>query len=142
MQIDKQTLKKLLEEYVPFNNFLGLRLEAYSFKPIWIKSKIEIKAEYIGNTTRHVPHGGLIATIIDATSGTAAMMSLENLELIARLSTIDMRVDYLDAAKGKSLTTKSEIIRSGKRIIVVSSKVYDDNETLVSIGTNTFNLAV
>lgn len=142
MQIDRQTLKHLLEDMVPFNNFLGLRLESYHQEPIWISSKIEIKEEYIGNVTRKAPHGGLIATIIDATAGTAAMMSLEKLELIARLSTIDMRIDYLDAAKGQSLIVKSEIVRSGRRIIVVSSKVYDDNETLVSIATNTFNLAI
>ncbi len=142
MQIDKQTLKQILEEMVPFNNFLGLRLESYSLKPIWINSKIEIKEEYIGNVIRKAPHGGLIATIIDATAGTAAMLSLEDFELIARLSTIDMRVDYLDAAKGGFLLTKSKIIRSGRRIIVVSSKVYDENKTLVSVGTNTFNLAI
>ena len=142
MQIDKQALSQILEDFVPFNKFLGLRLESYSLEPIWIESKIEIKEDYIGNVVRKAPHGGLIATIIDATSGTAAMMSLADFEQISRLSTIDMRVDYLDAAKGKYLNTKSTIIRSGRRIIVVSSQVFDDNNTLVAIGTNSFNLAI
>jgi len=142
MQIDRSALAQILEDFVPFNNFLGLKLEAYSLNPIRITSKIKIKDEYIGNVVRKAPHGGLIAAIVAATSGAAAMMSLDNFEMIARLSTIDMRIDYLDAAKGEYLSTKSEIIRSGRRIIVVTSRVYDDNKTLVAIGTNTFNLAI
>ncbi len=142
MNVDKEALKHILEEMVPFNKLLGIKLQSFSLEPIKVSSTIVVKKEFIGNVIRNVPHGGLIGTIIDATSGTAAMLSLDNYEHIARLATIDMRIDFLDAAKTDTLLTESVVKRRGQRIIVVSTEVHDEMGTLIAIGTNTFNLAV
>lgn len=142
MKVDKKALRQILEEMVPFNKHLGIKLKSYAYNPIRVSSTVLVKDEFIGNVIRNVPHGGLISTIIDATSGTAAMLSLENYEHIARLATIDMRIDFLDAAKTDKLITESVIKRRGRRIIVVSTEVHDELGTLIAIGTNTFNLAV
>ena len=142
MNVDKEALKHILEEMVPFNKLLGIKLQSFSLEPIKVSSTIVVKKEFIGNVIRNVPHGGLIGTIIDATSGTAAMLSLDNYEHIARLATIDMRIDFLDAAKTDKLLTESVVKRRGQRIIVVSTEVHDEMGTLIAIGTNTFNLAV
>ena len=139
--IDAETFRELVEEFIPFNKHLGLKLERFDEARALVVTRLEMRPEFLGNAQRKMPHGGLVSFVIDATAGVAAALSLSDKNLIERISTIDMRVDYLKPAKGARLYTTSEVMRAGGRVIVVRSEVHDDAGTLVALGANVFNVS-
>ena len=139
--LDTQALHSLIEELIPFNRFLGLKLESFNMENGDVTTRLDMRPEYLGNARRAMPHGGLISFLIDATAGASAALSLDDHTLIERVATIDMRVDYLKPARGEILLTSSEVMRSGRRLINIRSEICDELGTLVALGSNTFNVA-
>ena len=82
-------------------------------------------------------HAGLIATMSDHTAGYAAFTTVaENI----RILTVEFKINFLKPAYGKGLFCKSEVISSGKQIIVAQSSVFDireNDEKMVSRSTFT-----
>lgn len=141
MPLDADTLRHFVEELIPFNAHLGLRLERCDPERAEVVTRLALRPEHIGNPLRKMPHGGVLSFLIDATAGAAAALSLRDAALVERLATIDMRVDYLKPARGHALYATAEVMRSGNRIVVVRSSVRDDQETLVALGSNVFTVA-
>lgn len=133
--------KSMIEELVPFNRFLGLRLESADPAAGRVVTRLPLRSEFIGNALRDMPHGGVVSALIDATAGAAAALSLADPGMADRLATIDMRVDYLRAARGEALLASAEVMRSGRRVIVVRVDVRDDAGTLVALGSAAFHVA-
>lgn len=140
MAIAPDALRALVEELIPLNRYLGLRLLDWDAPSARVATRLELRPEYVGNPTRDMPHGGILSFMIDATSGAAAMLSLDDPSLADRIATVDMRVDYLKPARGGTLLATSEVMRSGRRVIVVRTDVHDDEGTLVALGSNVFNV--
>lgn len=134
-------VRTLLEDLIPFNRFLGLKLEQFSLEPARLVTKLELRPDYVGNPRRNAPHGGVVSFVIDATAGVAVALSLGDPNLASGVATIDMRVDYLQPARGHMLLTTSEVVRGGNRIVAVRSEVHDDAGALVALGSNVFNVA-
>ena len=139
--LDPEALKRFFEEMIPFNQFLGFKLESYDETKLEVVSRLEMKPEYIGNPVKRAAHGGLLSVMIDATAGTAAALSLRDISQVETLATVDMRVDYLQPALGQALFARATVMRSGKRIIAVRTDVYDENATLLALGSNVFHVA-
>ncbi len=133
-------LRQLLEEMIPFNHHLGLKLESIDLSIPRLSTYLKMRPEFIGNPIRQMPHGGLISAIIDATAGGAAAISLGDLSIIEHVTTVDMRVDYLKPARGDVLFTHATVMRSGKRTIFIRSEVMDNENNLVALGTNVFSV--
>jgi uncharacterized protein (TIGR00369 family) len=140
-QLDAELLRYILEEMIPLNKFLGLRLESCDLAGHRVTTRLAMRPEFIGNPIRQMPHGGIISFLIDATAGAAAALSLGDVNDIDKVATIDMRVDYLKPAKGSALLATAEVVRSGSRVIVVRSDVFDDLGSLIALGSNVFNVA-
>ena len=134
-------VRTLLEDLIPFNRFLGLKLERFSLEPARLVTRLELRSDYVGNPRRNAPHGGVVSFVIDATAGVAVALSLGDPNLASGVATIDMRVDYLQPARGHTLLTTSEVVRGGNRIVAVRSEVHDDAGALVALGSNVFNVA-
>ena len=134
-------VRTLVEDLIPFNAFLGLKLERFDLSPARLVTRLELRPEYVGNPRRQAPHGGVISFVIDATAGVAVALSLGDPDLASGVSTIDMRVDYLQPARGSTLLTASAVVRGGNRIVAVRSEVHDDEGALVALGSNVFNVA-
>ena len=139
--LDTRTFQSIIEDLIPMNRFLGLKLEAFDMETGFVTTRLDMRPEYLGNAQRAMPHGGLLSFLIDATAGASAALSLDDHSLIDRVATIDMRVDYLKPAQGEVLLTSSEVMRPGKRIINVRSEINDEVGTLVALGSSTFNVA-
>ena len=139
--LDVDAFQTVIEQFIPMNKYLGLKLEQFDPESARIVTRLEMKPEFIGNPIRQMPHGGLISFLIDATAGAAAALSLDDMSNIDKVATIDMRVDYLKPARGSVLYTTAEVMRSGSRVIVVRSDVHDDQGTLVALGSNVFNVS-
>ena len=139
--LDTQTFQNIIEDLIPMNRFLGLKLENFDMDTGDVTTRLDMRPEYLGNARREMPHGGLISFLIDATAGASAALSLDDYSLIERVATIDMRVDYLKPAQGEVLLTSSTVMRPGNRIVNVRSEINDELGTLVALGSSTFNVA-
>jgi uncharacterized protein (TIGR00369 family) len=139
--LDPDALRTLVEDLVPFNRFLGVRLASVDRAAGRLGTSLELRPEFVGNALRDMPHGGVVSALIDATAGAAAALSLDDLSLADRVATIDMRVDYLRAARGASLHADAEVMRTGHRVVVVRTVVHDDDGELVALGSNAFHVA-
>jgi len=118
--MDLGLLKQVIEEHIPFNKFLGiraLRIDAGS-----VRLELPWREELIGDPLKRALHGGVISTLADVGGGMAAWSALE--DPMARVSTIDLRVDYLRPGKMHSLLCESTVVRLGGRIAVTDMKLF------------------
>src|SRR5689334_3169644 len=93
--MDLTLLKAVAEQYIPFNRFLGV--EATHLERGRARMEIPFREELIGDWMRPALHGGVISMLADTAGGIAVWTALEN--PISRVSTIDLRVDYLRPGK-------------------------------------------
>lgn len=136
--ITDELFRQVLEEHVPFNKHLGMKLGAVDRERLTAEIVMTVGREHVGNSARGMPHGGVLATLIDAASGAAAALTLSDAAELPTLATVDMRVDFLRPAKGRALTAVGRVIRSGKSVVVVRTEVRDGTGELVALGASTF----
>lgn len=130
--------KNIIEELIPFNKMLGIQLEDISDG--YALLKIPFRDELVGNPMLNALHGGLISTAMDTAGGAAGMTTLTSME--DRISTIDMRVDYLRPGQAKDLLVEGHITRSGNRIVATAMKAYhpDEEEKPIAEGRGVYNV--
>lgn len=114
------TLQRWFEQGIPFNRFLGLRLEVLERGRCVLR--IPWRDELVGDPSRPAVHGGVLSTLIDTAGGGACFAMLDRLE--DRLSTVDLRVDYLRPGPAADLWCEGEVARMGNRVGVARMVVY------------------
>lgn len=135
-----ELLRQVIEEHIPFNKHLGLKLTHIDKEALTVELALSLKPEHIGNAVRQMPHGGLLAALVDAASGTAAALTLDDMLQAPSVATVDMRVDFLRPARGKELRAVGTVMRSGRSVVVVRTDVFDEDGSLVVLGTSTFTV--
>ena len=75
-------------------------------------------------------HGGIIATILDSVGGAIGIANFNSSE--DKLSTIDLRVDYLRFADGNDLVFEGKLVRMGNRIMVTKMKAFHPYERFIA----------
>jgi uncharacterized protein (TIGR00369 family) len=133
-------------ERIPFNQMLGIRLEQMEAARASIH--MPMRPELIGNFSQGILHGGVIATLLDVVGGLMAMIGAfsrdhhlpqrERMAKLAKLGTIDMRVDYLRPGRGQAFTATAVLLRTGNKVAVVRSELHADDGTLIAAGTGTY----
>lgn len=122
---------------IPLHTLLGFKLE--EIREGYACIRVPFREELIGDPRARALHGGVIATAMDSVGGAAGMTTLVSFE--DKLSTIDMRVDYLLPGKPMDLFVEGEIIRSGNRIIVTSMLAWQDDKTKpIADGRGVYNV--
>ena len=131
-------VSNIIENHIPFNKVLGLRLE--SMDPKAPKLAFDMRPELVGNARRGILHGGVISAVLDATGGFAIMLALakepkpgEKLSF-PNMGTIDLRVDYLRPGRGKHFVASAKVVRLGNRIAVTHMELANDQGELISTG--------
>src|SRR5262245_28860341 len=118
-------LRVFMAEHIPFNRLLGLELTALSDG--FARMELPFRPEFIGDPFRPALHGGVISTICDTCGGAAAFSVIA---LGDRVSTVDLRVDYLRPGRGERLVAEGRVVRAGNRVCVVNLTVFHpDSET-------------
>lgn len=135
-----ELLRQVIEEHIPFNKHLGLKLTTVDREALTVELALSLKPEHIGNAVRQMPHGGLLAAVVDAASGTAAALTLDDMLQAPSVATVDMRVDFLRPARGKELRAVGTVMRSGRSVVVVRTDVFDEDDNLIVLGTSTFTV--
>ena len=135
-------------EQIPFNKVLGLRPTKLSDN--YCEFKMKMKDDLIGNFLQGILHGGAISTALDVTGGAMAMVaawqrlkerkvpSSERPKTLAKLGTIDMRVDFLRPGKGKEFTISSTLLRIGNKVAVTRMELKNEKDDLIAVGTGTY----
>ena len=83
------------------------------------------RKDLVGDIRTNHWHGGIIATILDSVGGAIGIANFNSPE--DKLSTIDLRVDYLRFANGNDLVFEGKLVRMGNRIMVtISMNLFQD----------------
>ena len=139
-------LRDIYENQMPFHRLLDVRVE--SLTPTDIKVRIDMREELIGNFIRRILHGGVISSMLDLTGGLIAfaevLKHLENMhpdevrKRLARVGTIDLRVDYLRMGEGEFFTASGSVLRKGNKVAVIRTELCNDQNLLIAAGTGTY----
>jgi len=115
--------KNIIEDLIPFNKLVGFKmLEA---REHFVSILIPYRPELIGDIRRGSIHGGVIASAMDAVGGAAAATTLKHEN--DKLSTIDLRVDYLSPGQARDLITEATVVKSGSKVIFTRMVAYHDH---------------
>jgi acyl-CoA thioesterase len=82
-----------------------------------------------------VLHGGAVYSMIDYSMGGATMAALPDGEICA---TIEIKVSYLAGVRGGTLSCDTWIVKQGRNVVFLESKVTDDRGDLVAAATGSF----
>lgn len=114
-----EMLREWSERGIPFNRVLGVRVR--SIEHGRARVAVPYRDELIGDVLRPALHGGVISSLVDVAGGIAVLTSIEPGD---RVSTIDLRVDYLRPGPQKAIVADARVIRSGNRVGVVDVRVH------------------
>jgi len=118
-----KALKYIIENNMPVNKILGMDIR--KLEEGFAEVCIPFKKEFIGDFSRGLWHGGILASIADSTGGLVALTLARKGE---NVNTIDMRIDYLHGAIEKDIMAVSHLVKSGKRVIVADVKLFQDHQ--------------
>lgn len=139
-------LKDIYQNQMPFNRLLNIRVKKIT--PEEVRVRIDMREELIGNFIRKSLHGGVISSILDLTGGLIAsaemikrMQGISMDEIgasLAKIGTIDLRIDYLRAGQGRYFTASGNILRTGNKVAVIRLEFHNDKNLLIAAGTGTY----
>ncbi|HEX8950245.1 MAG TPA: hotdog fold thioesterase [Polyangia bacterium] len=131
MPVTPKDFLHLLSEVIPFNKFLGISVDDATEGHVVLR--LPYRAELIGDASRPALHGGVISTLIDTAGGFAVWTQLAGIE--DRVSTIDLRVDYLAPGAPEALLAEATIIRVGNRVGVVDVRCWQPSQPARTVAT-------
>ncbi len=131
---------------LPFNRLLGLTVSHINGDGAGFN--FDMNETLVGNIVHGMLHGGVIATVLDATGGltaTASTMtrlagaSKEDIQMkIHKIGTIDLRVDYLRPGKGTHFKSFGSVMRTGNKVSVTRMELMNQDNILIAVGTGTY----
>jgi uncharacterized protein (TIGR00369 family) len=142
-------LRDIFEHKIVFNQTLGLSITLLS--PEKVTAHIDMRPELVGHYAYNRIHGGVISAGLDAMGGLAVMAAVgarhmdeppaKRLERFGKLSTIDMRVDYLRPGIGERFVLQAEVMRLGSRVASTRMEFLSVDGKLLSTGSAAYMLS-
>jgi uncharacterized protein (TIGR00369 family) len=125
-----ERIHKALES-VPFARLLRIELEdvAAGTATLGFQVRDDLKQN------NGVVHGGAIASLIDSATAFAIISQLPPDE---RATTADLTISYLRPLKDGRAHATAKVVRSGRRLIVVSAELTDDAGKLIATALTTY----
>jgi len=131
---------------VPLHQLLGMQVVAQS--PGKSQIRVDMQPGLLGNTLHQRLHGGVTATMLDAAGGFAICTAIaekysdEDFEQLghrlARIGTIDLRIDYLHQAQGPCFIATGNVLRLGGRIASTQMTLTNHTGQLVATGAGAY----
>jgi uncharacterized protein (TIGR00369 family) len=138
--VDTTALRQMMEEFIPFNRFLGIKVAGLSEGKVHLT--LPFRPEFVGDPIRPALHGGVISTLADVAGGLAVWSGLPDPR--ARVATIDLRIDYLRPGRLETLDAVAQVVRKGNRVGVVdvtlSHPIHADE--VVATGKGVYNIVL
>lgn len=138
--LDNETLKQLMEEFIPFNKFLGIKVAGFTEHGLVLE--LPFRPEFVGDPMRPAMHGGVMSTLADVVGGMAVWRQLKDAR--SRVSTIDMRIDYLRPGRLETIHAEGHVVRAGNRVAVTDMRLFHPSapEHTVATGKGVYNVTV
>ena len=136
--IDFDFYQKIFEKYIPFHQYMDFRL--LEVQEGYAKALIPFKKELIGNAMEGNLHGGVLVAAMDSIAGLAGMTTIDVRK--DKISTVDLRIDFLAPGKAKDVLVEAQVMKSGNRIVFTHSKVFHKNnpEKILAEGRAVFSV--
>jgi len=126
----KKRISRALDD-VPYARLLGIKLAQIDSGTATLKMPVRKQL-----TQNHgVVHGGAMASLIDSATAFAIISLLEPQE---KVTTVDLTISYLRPVSKGGLNCAAKVLRSGRRLLVVSAEVFDDAQKLVATALSTY----
>lgn len=109
MELTDDFVKNMIENFIPIHKFLGVEL--LEIRTDFAKVKVPFRPEVVGDIRSQRWHGGIITTIMDSVGGIVGGTHFSSLE--DKMSTIDIRVDFLRPAHAEAIIVEGETLRLG-----------------------------
>lgn len=136
----------LMLRHHPFHEMMGMTIEPTEDGSVRIV--FPMRDDLCGHPGLGILYGGVVACMIDIIGG--AIVSWHRIkdiqdrpveEQIKRMSairTVDLRVDYLRAGRGKEFTVTGSVLRDGKKVVVTRMELANEEGVLIAAGTGTY----
>jgi uncharacterized protein (TIGR00369 family) len=142
-------LKKIFEEMIVFNQFLGLKVT--SVTPERVSARIVMRPALVGHYSYNRAHGGVISAGLDNIGALAVMAALgarhmdeppaQRLHRFAKVGTVDLRVDYLRQGISEYFDLHGQVMRLGSRVASTRMEFYGADGQLMSTGAAAYMVA-
>ncbi|HEY7783473.1 MAG TPA: PaaI family thioesterase [Pyrinomonadaceae bacterium] len=129
-QGDLESLIRERLSLIPYTKLLGIELE--SVTPGLVTLGMDVRADLKRNNG--IAHGGAIASLIDSATAFAIISQDPGQSAV----TIDLTVSFLKPLVDGRATATARVIRSGRRVAVVSAEVFDKGQNLVATALSTY----
>ena len=136
--MDPEALRELVEKWIPFNAFLGMKVA--ELRNGYACIELPFRDDFIGDPIRRALHGGVLSTLADTAGGIAVWSQLAHGN--SRVSTIDLRVDYLRPGKPELIAVEATVVRQGNRVGVSDMRLFhpSSREETVATGKGVYNI--
>ena len=117
---DLSLIKRFMEEQIPFNAHLGMKVS-------WMgdgeaEMMIHSQPALTGDPFRPALHGGVISSLADTVGGLAVFTKVGRTRIA---STVDLRVDYLRPGDvDADIFARARVLRVGNRVAATHTVVY------------------
>ena len=112
-------VRHLMTEVVPFNRVLGIQvLDVSAGRAVFA---VPFRQELVGDPDRPALHGGVLSAVADACGGAAVWSMCDEQD---RVSTIDLRIDYLRPARLEVFHAIGTVLRVGNRVGVANVALF------------------
>lgn len=124
-------------DQIPFNRFLGIK--NITITEGFARMECPFRPELVGDMTRPALHGGVTSSLIDTCGGAALISKIEPLD---RLSTVDLRIDYLRPGLCEDIFVEATILRMGNRVGVSDMVAFqsEGKKAPIAIGRGVYNI--
>ena len=131
-------LRQVMEEMIPFNRYLGVKVA--ELRKSYARLEVPFRPELVGDPLRPALHGGVLSALADAAGGAAVWIGLEDDR--TRISTIDLRIDYLRPARLVAVIAEASVVRLGNRVGVADVRLYhpDAEADTIATGKGVYNI--
>lgn len=126
-----EVLKELMEQTIPFNRHLGVRMAKASAG--FARLELPFRDELVGDPQRPALHGGVLSMLADTAGGAAVWAGVQDPR--ARVATIDLRIDYLRPGKLELVAAEATVVRIGNRVGVADVRLFHPSAEAETIAT-------
>ncbi len=141
-----ELLKDSYEKRMPYNMFLGLEVVSIGREGVTVR--VKMKEGLVGNFIRGMLHGGVISSLIDIVGGImSAVEVIKKMEempkedifrRIEKVSTVDLRVDYLRPGLGAYFLCGGSTVRMGEKVATIGMELSNDGGETIAVGRGTY----
>jgi uncharacterized protein (TIGR00369 family) len=139
-----ETLQRfmLAQGGAPF--FQAIGAEVLEAEPGWNRMRLPYAPFIVGNPDTGVVHGGIITGMLDHACGMAAGSKVGAVSglpgQMRSVATLDLRIDYMKAAKPNAdIFVIGECVKVTRQIVFARGRAYQgDDEDVVASATGTF----